>query len=48
LSADPNYTVFVSGISTGAKPLEAVTAFMTFLQGPTALAAIKAKGMRVD
>ena len=36
------------GIPAGAKPSDAVTAFIAFLHGPTAVAAIKAKGMQVD
>jgi ABC-type molybdate transport system substrate-binding protein len=43
-----NYTVFVGGIPAGAKRSEAASAFMAFLKGPTAAAAIKARGMQVD
>jgi molybdate transport system substrate-binding protein len=40
-----NYTVMVAGIPSGAKPSEAVTAFVRFLGSPAAVNAIKAKGM---
>jgi molybdate transport system substrate-binding protein len=40
-----NYTVMVAGIPSGAKPSEAVTAFIRFLGSPAAVNAIKAKGM---
>jgi molybdate transport system substrate-binding protein len=43
-----NYTVFAIGRPVAAKPSEAVTAFLDFLKGPAALAAMKAKGMQVD
>jgi molybdate transport system substrate-binding protein len=42
-----NDTVFVGGIPAGAPPSEAVAALVAFLKGPTARAAIKAKGMRL-
>jgi molybdate transport system substrate-binding protein len=43
-----NYTVFVGGIPTGAKQSDAVAAFVKFLRSPTAVAAIKAKGMQAE
>jgi len=43
-----NYTVFVAGVPVGAQSADAARAFITFLQSPTALAAIKAKGMRPE
>jgi hypothetical protein len=43
-----NDTDFVAGIPAEAKPSEAVTQFIAFLKSPTVVAAIKAKGMRVD
>jgi molybdate transport system substrate-binding protein len=43
-----NYTVFVGGTPAGAGPSNGATAFIKFLQGPAALAAIEAKGMQVD
>ena len=43
-----NYTVFIGGVPSGSMPSDALTALITFLKSPTALAAIEAKGMRVD
>lgn len=43
-----NYTIFAIGRPVAAKPSEAVTAFLDFLKGPAAVAAMKAKGMKVD
>jgi len=43
-----NYTEVVAAIPVDARELEAVRAFLVFLQSPTAIAAIKAKGMEVD
>ena len=43
-----NETVFIGGVPAGAPPSEAVTALVGFLKSPTAIAAIKAKGMRVE
>jgi len=43
-----NYTVFVAAVPAGDKSSDAARAFITFLQSPTALAAIKAKGMRPE
>jgi molybdate transport system substrate-binding protein len=43
-----NYTGVAAGIPTGAEPSEAVMAFLGFMQGPVAIAAIRAKGMEVD
>jgi molybdate transport system substrate-binding protein len=43
-----NYTVFVAAIPAGVKRSDAVAAFLAFLKGPTAAAAIKAKGMQPD
>jgi molybdate transport system substrate-binding protein len=43
-----NYTGITLGIPAGAPRSEAVLAFIKFLQGPTAIAAIWAKGMEVD
>jgi molybdate transport system substrate-binding protein len=43
-----NYTVFIGGVPSGSMPSDAITALIAFLKSPTALAAIEAKGMRVD
>lgn len=43
-----NYTVFVAGVPAGPRSSDAASAFLAFLQSPTALAAIKAKGMRPE
>ena len=43
-----NYTVFVAGTPADPERSEAVTAFLAFLKSPTAIAAIKAKGMQPD
>jgi molybdate transport system substrate-binding protein len=43
-----NETVFVGGIPAGSTTSDAVTALITFLKSPTALAAIEAKGMQVE
>ena len=43
-----NYTGVTVGVPAGAKPSEAVTAFIAFLKSPTAVAALKARGMEVD
>jgi len=43
-----NYTVFVGGIPSAAKQSGAVVDFVKFLSSPTAVAAIKAKGMQVE
>jgi len=43
-----NYTEVVAAIPVDARELEAVRAFLVFLQSPAAIAAIKAKGMEVD
>ena len=43
-----NYTVFVAGVPAGTAPSPAVRAFVDFLAGPTAIAAIKANGMQVE
>ena len=43
-----NYTDVVAAIPVGAQALEAVRAFLVFLQSPTAIAAIKGKGMEID
>jgi len=40
-----NYTTFMAGIPAGAKPSEAVSAFLAFLKSPLADAVIRAKGM---
>jgi molybdate transport system substrate-binding protein len=42
-----NYTVFSAGIPSGAKPSEAVMAFIKFLRTPEAIATMKAKGMEM-
>ena len=41
-----NYTGYTAGTPTGAKPSEAVAAFIEFLKSPAATAAMKAKGMQ--
>lgn len=43
-----NDTVFVGGLPAGAKPSDAVSAFVAFLKSPTAVAAITARGMQLD
>ena len=43
-----NYTVFVGGTPAGAKPSEAVTAFVAFLKTPRAIAVMRAKGLEVN
>jgi molybdate transport system substrate-binding protein len=43
-----NYTGVTVGTIAGAKPSEAVAALVEFLQGPSAAAAIKARGMEVE
>src|SRR5262249_42895348 len=43
-----NHTVFVGGVPAGSRPSEAITALIKFLKGPTAIAAIKGRGMEVD
>jgi molybdate transport system substrate-binding protein len=43
-----NYTGITVGIPTGAKPSEAVIAFVKFLQSPPVVAAIRAKGMQAE
>jgi molybdate transport system substrate-binding protein len=43
-----NYTGFTAGTPSGAKPSEAVAAFIAFLKSPAATAAMKAKGMQVN
>ena len=43
-----NYTGVTVGTITGAKPSPAVKALVAFLQGPSAVAAIKARGMEVE
>jgi molybdate transport system substrate-binding protein len=43
-----NYTVFVGGIPSVAKQSAAVAEFVKFLSSPTAVAAIRAKGMQVE
>jgi molybdate transport system substrate-binding protein len=43
-----NYTGVTIGTLGGAKPSEAVTALIAFLQGPSAAMAIKARGMEVE
>ena len=40
-----NYTVYVVGLSTGAKETEAAKAFIKVLTGPTAAGVLKSKGM---
>jgi molybdate transport system substrate-binding protein len=41
-----NYTGFAVGTPAGAKQSDAVSAFMTYLRTPSAVAAMKAKGMQ--
>lgn len=41
-----NYTIFAIGSVTGTKQIDAVNAFTKFLKGPSAAAAIKARGMQ--
>jgi molybdate transport system substrate-binding protein len=41
-----NYTGYTAGTPTGAKPSEAVVAFIEFLKSPAASAVMKAKGMQ--
>jgi molybdate transport system substrate-binding protein len=43
-----NYTGFIAGTPAGAKPSEAVGAFIEFLKTPAAIAVMKTKGMQVD
>jgi molybdate transport system substrate-binding protein len=43
-----NYTGVTIGTPAGAKPSEAVAALVAFLQGPSAAAAIKARGMEAE
>jgi molybdate transport system substrate-binding protein len=43
-----NYTGVTVGTIAGAKPSEGVTALVKFLQGPSAAAAIRARGMEVE
>jgi len=43
-----NYTAFVGGTPAGAKPSEAVTAFVAFLKTPRAIAVMRAKGLEVN
>jgi molybdate transport system substrate-binding protein len=43
-----NYTGVTIGTPAGAKPSEAVKAMIAFLHGPSAVAAIKARGMEVE
>jgi molybdate transport system substrate-binding protein len=43
-----NYTVFVAGVPVGAAPSPAARAFVEFLSSPTAVAAIKARGMQIE
>ena len=43
-----NYTGVTVAIPAGAKPSEAVTALIAFLRSPTAVAALKERGMEVD
>ncbi len=43
-----NYTGVTAGTPTGAKRSEAVAAFITFLKGPAATAALNAKGMQAE
>jgi molybdate transport system substrate-binding protein len=42
-----NYTGVTVGVPVGAAPSAAVTALIAFLQSPTAVAALKARGMEV-
>ena len=41
-----NYTIFAMGAATGAKDMDAAMAFITFLKGPAAAAAMKARGLQ--
>lgn len=41
-----NYTIFSAGTATGTKQAGAANAFIKFLKGPSAAAAMKAKGMQ--
>lgn len=43
-----NYTGVAAGTLTGVARSEPVAAFIAFLRGPVAVAALKAKGMQVD
>lgn len=43
-----NYTAFVGGTPVGARPSDAVAAFLKFLKSPSGIAAIRAKGMEVE
>ncbi|MFL5102073.1 MAG: molybdate ABC transporter substrate-binding protein [Xanthobacteraceae bacterium] len=43
-----NYTIFVAGTPTGRQRSEAISAFVSFLKQPRAIAAIEAKGMQPD
>jgi ABC-type molybdate transport system substrate-binding protein len=43
-----NYTGVTIGTPAGAKPSAAVWALVEFLQGPSAAAAIKTRGMEVE
>jgi len=43
-----NYTGVTIGTAAGAKPSQAVNALIAFLQGPSAVAAIKARGMEAE
>ena len=43
-----NYTGVTAGIPTDLRPSESVASFIRYLQGPKAIAVIKAKGMEVD
>jgi molybdate transport system substrate-binding protein len=43
-----NYTGVTVGTPAGAKPSEAVQALIAFLHGPSASAAIRARGMEVE
>jgi molybdate transport system substrate-binding protein len=43
-----NYTIFASGRPVGAQHPEIADALLRFLKSPSALAAMKAKGMEVD
>ena len=43
-----NYTGVTVGVPAGVAPSEATTAFVKFLTGATAIAAIEAKGMQVE
>lgn len=43
-----SYTVLTGGVPTGAKPSEAVTAFVTFVKSPGMITLIESKGMQVE